>query len=268
MFHYYFMYQTTRNELYARNLQQIFPKLLRRLIGSPEIDNLDALEMALRIKCENSSFQEAFEVCLFAKKTRKHEELNYPFGIILSLVEEISIAKTFPTNTVTTKLVEQPGNSFEKALLGVRRSEHAKCSFWYDFGSKIYIGILQKAGKNDQIEKFCALAGKFPSDVLAKWHVRRNSTTSSLASVSEIIEIPSSSVGFDVILCGNIRGQSIPLLSRVENLQSTVNATLGVFRSNIREFVHENCFFEFMQQDCPRKRLEGRLIFLIQISGE
>ena len=267
MFQNYFMYQTTRNELYARNLLQIFPKLLRRLIASPEIDNLDTLEMALRIKCEISSFQEAFEVCQTAKEMRKHEELNYPFGIILSLVEEIFITKTFPTNTVTTKLVDQPGNSFEKALLGVRRSEHAKCPFWYDFGSKIYIGILQKAGKSDQIEKFCALAGKFPSDVLANWHVRRNST-SSLASVSEIIEISSSSIGFDVILCGNIRGQPIPLLPRVENLQSTVNATLGVFRSNIREFVHENCFFEFMQQDCPRKRLEGRLVFLIQISGE
>ena len=262
------MHEIKKRQIYAKNLEEIFPKLFGRIIGSPEVDNLVAVEMMLRTACDVGNYKRALEICSVSRTYRNHESLVHPFGPILQLVEEMSISKTYPQYVVYNERLAKSDNQFERALLSVKNLRHAKSFFWYETGMKIYLGLLQKAGKVEQIESFCARAKSFSLETMATMQMRWSSRASSLASVNEFLEVPISDIKIDLIVCSNRMFHDLARQS-FEKLKVFLLDVYGVCSENTCMYFTEN--FETDVKGSAILSLEGermgQIILVVQIGG-
>ena len=262
------MYQIKKRHIYAENLENIFPELFGRIIGSPEVDNLVAVEMMLRTACDIGNYKRALEICSVSRTYWDHKDLVHPFGLILQLVEEMSNSKIYPQYVVYNELLEKSDNQFVRALLSVKYSKHSKSTFWYETGTKIYLGLLQKAGKVEQMESFWTRAESFSLETMATMQMRWSSRVSSRATVNEILEVPISDLKIDLIVCSNRMFHDLARQS-FEKLKEFLLDVYGVCSENTCMYFTDN--FETDVKGSAILSLEGermgQIILVVQIGG-
>ena len=226
-------------------METIFADLSPMILGSPEVGNMENLELMLRVSCEMNSFQRALEICSNSKKIRGHDKLIYPFGAILKLVEQISILKTSPFETVLNIQLSVNQNVFEKAILQLKYSKHPVCSFWYDFGVNIYFDVLQKSGQSftyDQLWKFANKIQHFSMETLVSWQSMNScSNNSSVATVTEILEVPITNIMFYFVVFAE-ESIHVELSSSIKSLKTTITSCFNIPSERFTYFTNWNLF--------------------------
>ena len=266
----YLKYEMKPATKYVKNMESICVELLPKILGSPEVSNLEILEALLRVTCEMKSFPRALQICSDSKKKRDHRELIYPFGPILELVEQISVLKIFPYQLVMETHLKETQNVFEETILLLKEPKHPICSFWYDYGISIYFDFLQKSGKSNhyqQMLKFNAKIKHFSMETLASWQsMHCCSNNSSAATISEILEVHISDITFDFAFFAQER--ILPeLCSSADLFTSDVTSAFGVPSGNFRKFASGRLDFEELIEHLIPERTEAQLLIFVQVSG-
>ena len=263
----YLKYQIKPDLKYFKNMEAVFAELSSKILGSPEVDNLEIIEAMLRMTCQMKSFSRAVEICSNSKKIRNHDKLMYPFGPILKLVEQISLLKTFPDGIVLNKPLSQ--NEFEKTILQLKKSKNPICSFWYDFGINVYFDFLQKSGESLKYEQMWNFANKikhFSMETLCSWQSSNSCLkNSSVATVTEILEVPVTDMVFDLLVFAEVSIHS-EILSSTYSLMSNSATRFNVPSDKFRFLTNEKLLFQELD-DYVWSNCEAQLVLIVQASG-
>ena len=267
VYHNYLKYQIKSDLKYFKNMEAIFAELSFKILGSPEIDNLEIIEAMLRMTCRMNSFPSALEICSNSKKIRDHNKLLHPFGAILKLVEQISVLKTSPFKIDSNMKLSDTNNVFEAAILQLKDPKHPLCSFWYDFGVNVYFDFLQKLGQSSRYQQMWKFANKiqhFSLQTLASW--QSINSASSTESVTENVEVPISDMAFNFFVFAET--SVLPaILSSSDSLMRGIASLFNVPSERFTFFTSEKLLFRELNQEHLWSDAEAQLVLLVQVSG-
>ena len=258
------------NPRYVENMWSVFANLLKKHFGCQEVYNLELLEVMLRVICDEGSFSRALDNHSHFKKRLEDNKLIYPFGEILKLVEQISLMKRICSFQLPTEpFCRESQKTLEKTVLQLQRSDHPVCSFWYEFGFRIYSDYLIKSGQRRELEMLTETAkSKFYLwEVSMPWRSLQScSSIASTATIREILEVSIADVTFDFALFAE-ESISPEVCSSADLFTSGVTSAFGVPPDNFRKFASERLNIEELIEHLIPERTEAQLLIFIQVSS-
>ena len=192
----YFKYltSTTSKESCLMKLSAMFENHFHRVLSSPELDNMDLLQVNLKALCSEGHFDKALQYCVELQKHRNVDKMPFAFGVIIKAVQQICVAKTASVDDVSLQLIVDPYlKKMFSCLVDLQKCPNAKSAFWYRLGTSVYYETLQQRNvleKFSTFEKFRKTSGRWlelPED--RKFEATFGSHKSSLTSLSDVVEI-------------------------------------------------------------------------------
>ena len=282
MFYSYHKYITTSKPKHLQNMKNLFDSMFEQIFASPEVGNLEILEIWMRVLGNTKNFKEIHRICCESKQIVSHKKLVYPFSIVMELLENICLLKTSALDS------NFKDNSL-KSLFGVlcrmqRCADHPKLSFWHSYGNKCYSEVLLQIGDFDSLEKIHErspnISYQLPGNYSQFCTQRSQDSLSSWTTISEVMEVNFAEVVFDFFITTDL--QCITMNHSLEDVNQTSTSLKSVEQELAQSFdtlksiligdyqVHEDNIQIFGSKNCNQallKERDARVLIVVQVKG-